>query len=162
MTAVEHIIRRHRERDPLTTEIYYSETSEELRLLEISEDVTTVGAVIPFRFRPHDGYLLPISIAVISPEELELLKQGDIDMPEGWGRLEEMEHCQNEDRPEPKVRSAPEAGKLVVAPTRPSSIAEADEREAYRRYPHSRMERMAFTVGCDYARGASKSEAPQR
>ena len=90
MTPIEQIAQKHRERDPLTTHIYYSETSEELRMLEVSNDTSTIPAIIPFRFKPHDDYPLPISIAVISPEELKLLKEGELDLPEGWGKFEDL------------------------------------------------------------------------
>ncbi len=79
----------HRKQDPEIQEIFVVEdpTGREVRLLEVSSGVGSVGAIMPYGYaaRPDLGVPYPSIIVLVSPEEKEHLDQGRLRLPEGWG-----------------------------------------------------------------------------
>ena len=82
----------HRREDPATTEIYFVEASEEVRLVEVSGSVGTSGEVLPYRFgaRPAEGIPYPSIIVLLSLDEWKQLQAGHLHLPEGWGTLDDL------------------------------------------------------------------------
>ena len=89
------LVKAHCEFDPQTVLILYfkSKKEEELRLLEVSSDVLPSGLVFPLTFAPdeEEGMQYPCTIIVVSQEDYEKIKQGDLTLPDDWGKLEDGE-----------------------------------------------------------------------
>jgi len=79
----------HRQEDPEIQEIFVVEdpSGQEVRLLEVSSGIGTVGAIMPFGFaaRPDLGVPYRSVIVLVSPEEKESLDQKELHLPETWG-----------------------------------------------------------------------------
>ena len=57
-----------------------------IRLLEVSESVPPIGELLPFDFdaAPKDGVPYPLSIILISPEDMAGIETGKISLPADW------------------------------------------------------------------------------
>jgi hypothetical protein len=88
--VAEQLAEAHRLEDPATSEIYVVEASDKVRLVEVSSSVESAGAheVLPFRFtaRPDKGVAYPSVVVLLSPDEWEAVKRGDLQLPSGWDR----------------------------------------------------------------------------
>jgi len=84
------LARLHRDEDPDTQEVYFFEAPGEVRLLEISGSVGYTGELLPFKFgaRPDKGIDYPSVVILLTPEELEDLREGRLALPDGWGALD--------------------------------------------------------------------------
>ena len=95
--TLEQVARRlayhHRQEDPETTEIYLSRAEKEVRLVEVSESVGSSGEVLPFRFtaQPSQGIPYPSVVILLSPEEWSMLQRGELELPDGWTSVEDLE-----------------------------------------------------------------------
>lgn len=82
------LARAHREVDPDTSEVCLARDPEGkvIRLLEVSGALfTTNGEVLPFAFPPSGEIPFASLVAVVSPAEWDLLSNGKIPLPSGWG-----------------------------------------------------------------------------
>jgi len=95
MKSIEEVARdlavAHRREDPATKEIFFLRPSgrvDEVRLVEVSGSADSAGEVLPFRFGPNATEGVPYASVVIllSPEDWERVKRGDLELPEGWNR----------------------------------------------------------------------------
>lgn len=80
----------HRHEDPDTTEIYFADAVDEVRLVEISASVGNSGEVLPFRFaaQPSEGVPYPSTVILLSLEEWQRVKAGELSLPDSWGPLD--------------------------------------------------------------------------
>lgn len=80
----------HKHEDPSTTEVFLSEASGEVRLVEVSGSLGAgqPAEVLPFRFaaRPEQGVDFPSVIVLLSPEEWAAVQRGELRLPEGWDK----------------------------------------------------------------------------
>jgi hypothetical protein len=93
--VAEHLAKAHRAEDPDTKEVYLakgSESSAEVRLVEVSGSLGSRGEVLPFRFAPRNDLDVPYPsvIVLLSPEDWERLNRGELSLPEGWGKPSEL------------------------------------------------------------------------
>ena len=56
----------------------------EIWLIEVDTTAIPAGRVEPFYFKPNEEVPYPVRIANITPDEWEAVKEGTIDIPEGW------------------------------------------------------------------------------
>jgi hypothetical protein len=88
--VAQELARAHREDDPGTTDVYLSESPDEIRLVEISGSLGSAspGRVLPFRFneRPDQGIDYPSVVILLSPQEWEAVQRGELPLPPGWDR----------------------------------------------------------------------------
>lgn len=77
----------HTREDPSTSAVYLAEAEDEIRLVEVSGSLDTVGEVLPFRFaaNPDMGVEYPSVVVLLSPEEWERVDGGKLKLPRGWG-----------------------------------------------------------------------------
>ncbi len=75
----------HRKEDPDTQDVYLAGNDDEVRLVEVSDSIGTSGEILPFRFPARSGIPFPSVLIVVSREEWELLRQGRLKLPDGWG-----------------------------------------------------------------------------
>jgi hypothetical protein len=77
----------HQKEDPATKSVFLSEDAGEVRLVEVSESVGTSGEVLPFRFaaRPDQGIPYASVVILLSEDEWERVRRGELRLPEGWG-----------------------------------------------------------------------------
>lgn len=83
---------RHKEADPDTQQVWMFEDPQgkEIRLLEVSTSVGNTGAILPFRFKPKlPDVPFPVVIILVSPEEKSDLDEGELTLPEVWGRVDQ-------------------------------------------------------------------------
>ncbi len=80
--------RNHKCIDTDTTNIFYFPHEKDIRLVEITPDVSTSGEVFPFRFaaRPEWHCYYNTCIILLSPEEWQMILDGDLKLPEGWDK----------------------------------------------------------------------------
>ena len=62
----------------------------EVRLVEVTTESPTTMEVLPVRFRPTREVPLPSAVLLLSPEEWAARERREIDVPDGWERLEEL------------------------------------------------------------------------
>lgn len=76
----------HRNEDPGTKWVYLSEAPDEVRLVEVSASVGNSGEVLPFRFGPDPalGIPFPSVVVLLSEEEWEQVRAGQLHLPPGW------------------------------------------------------------------------------
>jgi len=90
LEVAEQLAEAHRKEDPATTEVYVAEASDEVRLVEVSGSVTPTATyeALPFKFkaRPDQGVYYPSVVVLLSPEEWEAVKRGELQLPSGWDR----------------------------------------------------------------------------
>src|SRR3712207_3958148 len=88
--VAEELAQAHKREDPATTEVYVSEAQDEVRLVEVSGSLGkgTPSEVLPFRFaaRPDLGVHYPSVVVLLSPEEWEAVKRGELKLPSGWDK----------------------------------------------------------------------------
>jgi hypothetical protein len=89
--VAEDLARAHRAEDPETQEVYLapgSESSAEVRLVEISGSLGGSGEVLPFRFAPRDDLDIPYAsvVVLLSPDDWQRVQNGELQLPDGWGR----------------------------------------------------------------------------
>ncbi|MCB9727862.1 MAG: hypothetical protein H6746_05160 [Deltaproteobacteria bacterium] len=84
------LARLHRVEDPDTRQVYFFDAPNEVRLLEISDAVGYTGEVLPFRFgaRPDVGIDYPSVVILLTPQELDELRDGTLSLPDAWGDLD--------------------------------------------------------------------------
>jgi hypothetical protein len=77
----------HQTEDPTTSDVFLAESEDEVRLVEVSKSVGTTGQVLPFRFGPRADQNIPYPsvVVVLSPAEWELVRKGELKLPDGWG-----------------------------------------------------------------------------
>lgn len=82
----------HRKSDPEIVAVYVVPDTDEVRIVEVSRSIGTTGELVPFRFsgRKHSDLPLDTVLVLVSEEEYELLKSGALDLPEGWGKVDEL------------------------------------------------------------------------
>lgn len=80
------LARAHRKSDPELIDVYVMPRRDEVWIVEVSGAAGYAGVAIPFRFRrqPDKGLPLDTVVVLLSPEEFEAIKDGDLDLPEGW------------------------------------------------------------------------------
>ena len=87
------IAKAHRAEDSETIAIFFFESENEIRLVEVSK---SVGSGPPFEVLPfklsvqHMDMQYPCVVILLSPEEWVAVKNGDIKLPPGWDNLEEI------------------------------------------------------------------------
>ena len=76
----------HRREDPETREVYFLRAKDEVRLVEVSGSAHSGGEVLPFGFaaRRDLGVPYPSVVVLLSPEDWERVRRGELDLPEGW------------------------------------------------------------------------------
>ena len=76
----------HRKADPETLAIYLSRDPEEIRLVEVSNEILTTWAVLPIGFDadPDEDIPYPSKIVLLSPEEWDEVNRGKLPLPESW------------------------------------------------------------------------------
>jgi len=62
----------------------------EVRLVEVTTESPTTMEVLPVRFRPTREVPFPSAVLLLSPEEWAARERREIDVPDGWERLEEL------------------------------------------------------------------------
>src|SRR5689334_13208558 len=61
---------------------------EPIKLLEVSKDTFATGKIDTFTFAPSGDITFPSTIATVTPEEMEQIRQGQIPLPSGWSLLQ--------------------------------------------------------------------------
>ncbi len=76
----------HRKADPETSAIYLSRDPKEIRLVEVSNEALTTWEVLPIGFDPDpdENIPYPSKIVLLSPEEWDEVKRGNLSLPESW------------------------------------------------------------------------------
>lgn len=90
VNEVAHILARaHKNADPDIVQIFWVEDPKglEVRLVEVSTSVGSTGTVMPFRFtaRADLGIPYPSVVVLLSPEELQMLRDQELSLPDAWG-----------------------------------------------------------------------------
>lgn len=89
-TVAREVAAAHCEQDPDTTAVYLvpDPAGAEIRLVEVSRALGTVGEILPYRFKPTPERGVPYATVIIllSPADWEQLQQGQLELPQGWGR----------------------------------------------------------------------------
>lgn len=86
----EKLIDWHFRVEPDTEEIYCflsdreDEPTEPIKLLEVSRATPATGEIMTFTFGPADDISFSSTVAEITPEELQLIRQSVIPLPQGW------------------------------------------------------------------------------
>lgn len=64
-----------------------------VRLLEVTGSVGTTNEILPFTFaaRPDEGLRVAMSVTLVSEEEHAALCTGELDLPDGWGAVGDLE-----------------------------------------------------------------------
>jgi hypothetical protein len=77
----------HRKEDPQTKEVFLAENADEVRLVEVTRSVesTDGGEVLPFRFARTDKVPYKSVVVLLSEEEWNRVKKGELSLPAGWG-----------------------------------------------------------------------------
>lgn len=87
--VAKELAKAHKAADPDIEQIYLVEDPKgsEVRLVEVSKTVGNTGTVMPFRFaaRPDLGVHYPSVIVLLSPEELALVNDRELSLPDAWG-----------------------------------------------------------------------------
>jgi len=83
----EELARAHAEAEEDTVEIYIAPDNSEIRLIEVAETVGTTNEILPFQFdsQPARGIDFPLSIVMVSADEMQAILNGELELPEGWG-----------------------------------------------------------------------------
>ena len=84
------LAKAHKAEDPETKAIYLaksSESSAEVRLVEVSGSLGGAGEVLPFRFAPRNDLGVPYAsvVVLLSSEDWARLERGELSLPAGWG-----------------------------------------------------------------------------
>lgn len=87
------LARTHRKSDPDIVAVYVVPRDDEVRIVEVSNSVGTTNEVIPLRFskNPTENLQFDTIIVLMSNEEYTAYKNGDLDLPDGWVNLTEVE-----------------------------------------------------------------------
>jgi hypothetical protein len=87
------LARTHRQSDPDIIAVYVVPRDDEVRIVEVSNSVGTTNEVIPLRFskNPTENLQFDTVIVLMSNEEYIAYKNGDLDLPDGWVNLTEVE-----------------------------------------------------------------------
>lgn len=85
----------HKAEDPGTKAVYLaggSESSSEVRLVEVSGSLAASGEILPFRFAPNSAQGVPYAsvVVLLSPEDWERVERGDLFLPDGWGSASDL------------------------------------------------------------------------
>ncbi len=79
----------HQKEDPETKSVFLAEDpgQAEVRLVEVSGSVRNSGDVLPFRFAPRPDMGIPYAsvIVLLSEDEWERVRRGELQLPQGWG-----------------------------------------------------------------------------
>lgn len=86
--VAETLANAHRASDPSSREVWLApdEKGQEIRLVEVSEAVPSSGAVLPVRFNAQGEIEYPSVVVLLSFEEMEKVRKGQMKMPRGWGK----------------------------------------------------------------------------
>jgi hypothetical protein len=88
--VAQKLIDWHFQIEPETEEIYRflavdeDDAKEPIKLLEVSRATPATGEIMTFTFGPADDITFASTIAEITPDELELVRQDVIKLPHGW------------------------------------------------------------------------------
>jgi hypothetical protein len=88
--AARDLVEWHYEVDPGMTQALRMFTPNEddprepIKFLEVSPDTPASGSVMTFTFGPTKDFPYSMTIATITPEEMEQVRRGEIVMPDGW------------------------------------------------------------------------------
>ncbi len=80
----------HFEVEPEITEVYRfiapneESDAEPIKLLEVSEATLTAGYVMPFGFGSTEEFPYRSVVALITPEEMQQIKNREMPLPPGW------------------------------------------------------------------------------
>ena len=76
----------HRETDKGVDTILYFPGDDEIRLLEFTSSVPPTGEAVPFRYDPSPSHGLHhrMLVTLLHPQELDLVRRGQIPLPTGW------------------------------------------------------------------------------
>lgn len=81
----ERLAKAHAAEDPKTLAAFLAESEVEIRLVEVSASVGSIGSVLPFRFAATEEVPLESIIILLSEDEWQRVLAGDLALPEGWG-----------------------------------------------------------------------------
>ena len=89
--VAEDLARAHKNEDPETEAVYLAASSDapaEVRLVEVSGALGNSGEVLPFRFGPRFDLGVPYAsvIVLLSVDDWERVKRGELSLPAGWGQ----------------------------------------------------------------------------
>ncbi len=88
--AVIELVEWHYEIDPNMTEVIRllseneNDPKEPIKFLEVSPDTPASGTVMTFTFGGTEEAPYHMRIAVVTPEEMDKVRRGEIPMPDGW------------------------------------------------------------------------------
>lgn len=90
------LAKAHKAEDPETKAIYLaksSESSSEVRLVEVSGSLDGAGEILPFRFAPRNDLGVPYAsvVVLLSFEDWARLERGELSLPAGWGSAGELQ-----------------------------------------------------------------------
>jgi len=87
--AVDTLAEWHAEGEDPVIQVYSFDDpdKQEVRLLEVSEGFLTSGQVLPVTFRATAELPYMSTVILLSVEEHRRLKDGELELPEDWGRL---------------------------------------------------------------------------
>lgn len=86
-SAADDLAQAHRKRDAGLQAVrwYTSGPADEIRLLEVSSEISTTHEVFPVRFKAQTDFPFSTVVVLVSPEELCGIDSGDLELPNGWG-----------------------------------------------------------------------------
>jgi hypothetical protein len=78
----------HQENDPSIERVYFvpDPDGHEVRLVEVSSELSTTNEVFPVRFgaRADLGVPVPSAVVLLSEEEWNAVKSRELELPAGW------------------------------------------------------------------------------
>lgn len=88
----ESIAKTQGDKEEDIVEIYQAPNKNEIRLIEVAEYIGTTEEVLNFSFdpKPEKGINFPISIAMVSTEEIQWIFEKKLKLPRGWGSPKEL------------------------------------------------------------------------
>lgn len=92
----------HRDADAELTRVLMvtpSKHDDEIRLLEVTGSVGTTHEILPFTFapQPDKGWNFAMSVILVSQEEYDDLQAGELDLPDDWGSVDDLEDVRVDD-----------------------------------------------------------------
>lgn len=91
-TVTEQLARAHRRADSGIVRLLAAPDPQqrEVRLVEVSTSAPATNAPLVVRFASSAEVPMPSAVLLLSPEEWAAIERRELDLPEGWDRLEEL------------------------------------------------------------------------
>ncbi|GMV18166.1 MAG: hypothetical protein AMXMBFR56_63900 [Polyangiaceae bacterium] len=91
-SVAERLAAAHRRADPNIVKVYLAPdpSEREIRLIEVTTAAPTTMEMLPFRFAATADVPFPSAVLLLSPEEWAACERRELDVPNGWERLEEL------------------------------------------------------------------------